>query len=73
MEKQTTDILLEEFHLPETEEKSELMVPMTLWVPAATKAKYQLIQERSKRKFSKHLVKVLKCSIDKVKIEDEAC
>lgn len=64
--------MIEDFQLPERETESEVMVTMTLWVPYGTKKKYQQLQERSRKKFGKHLVNVLKKVIDKVEVEKSA-
>jgi hypothetical protein len=42
--------------------------PITFWVPCEYKAKYDLLQAKSGRKFGKLLKEVVKSSIDKVKI-----
>lgn len=43
--------------------------PLTIWIPSGHKAKYDLIQSKSKHKFGKFLREVLKKSIDKVDVE----
>ena len=40
--------------------------PITFWLPKEYKEKYEFLQERSRRGFSKKLQEVLKRSIDKV-------
>lgn len=38
---------------------------ITIWVPEEYKAKYDMLQDRSKRKFCKLIQELLKISIDK--------
>lgn len=44
----------------------------TLWIPSEYKRKYAMIQERSKRRFSKALKSIIMKSIDRVESEIEA-
>jgi hypothetical protein len=39
--------------------------PVTFWLPAPYKEAYDLIQKRSKRKFSNLLIEVIKVTIDR--------
>lgn len=46
--------------------------PVTIWLPAEYKAKYDLVQDRSRKKFSRVLREVFMRAIDKVYVENEA-
>lgn len=46
--------------------------PLTIWVPTAVKAKYDLIQSQSKYKFGKFLKEVVRKSIESVAVEKKA-
>lgn len=43
---------------------------VSFWIPTQAKAKYDLLQEKSKRKFGRHLKGLIMRSIDQVKIDD---
>ena len=40
--------------------------PLTIWLPMSTKAKYDSLQERSRKRFGKVLKQIIIQSIDKV-------
>lgn len=66
------DSILENFDLSLSEDGScPDDEPVTFWIPAEYKAKFDQLQRRSKRKFGKLVKEILKYSIDK-KIENEA-
>lgn len=46
--------------------------PVSFWIPRAYKAKYDLIQSKSKHKFGKFLREVIKKSIDNVVLEKKS-
>jgi hypothetical protein len=45
--------------------------PLTLWIPADYKEKYESLQNQSKRKFGKALREIVKISIDRSFTESE--
>lgn len=75
MDKKTIDIdglikdfgfdqpIIESFnHVPESTEA------LTIWIPSAYKAKFDLIQMHSRKKFSRVLRQLIKTAIDKVEV-----
>lgn len=45
---------------------------ISFWVPVAYKEKFEIIQDKSNKRFGKLFQEVLKSSIDKVKLQDKA-
>lgn len=43
-----------------------------LWVPVKYKQKFDKIQARTRKKYGKHLQRLLMKSLDQVRVEDEA-
>lgn len=71
--KDSLDSIFENFNpvfSHDSEWNPEANKPLTFWLPDEYKAKYDLLQERTKRKFGKLLKEVLKRSIDRVEVED---
>lgn len=69
----TLDAINDDFDLSDINtEDPEPKQPITLWLPVEYKLKFDLIQQRSKKRFGKHLKEVLKRSIDKIDIEKGA-
>ena len=68
--KDTLDNLFAEF-TPLLNEETETVETrgVTFWVPVEYKKKYEAIQAKSKRKFSKMLKEVIMKSIDRVEID----
>lgn len=68
--KETIDSILEGFGpLVKGNEEPIKTLPITFWLPEEYKMKYELIQNKSKRKLGKLLQKVLMKSIDKIDLE----
>lgn len=59
----------EAFDLTKLKDESFENECLTVWIPKECKQKYDLLQELSKRKFSKFLRDVVKKTIDKVEVE----
>lgn len=61
MEETTLNEILSDFRPTKTEEKNSLKggSPVTIWLPAEAKARYDRLQENSGRKFSKKAREVL--------------
>lgn len=69
-QKNTIDSLFENLGNVFSEYKEPAKVePITLWIPEEYKAKYDFLQDKTKRRFGKFLKEVLIKSIDKVEIE----
>lgn len=67
MDKFSPDQFAEVFVLSEEKhERTEDREPLTIWITAEYKARYDLLQARSRHKFGKFLKEVIKKSIDKV-------
>lgn len=43
---------------------------IAFWVPKSYKAKYDMIQSKSNRRFGKYLKKLFMTSIDKIKLDE---
>lgn len=61
----TIDDLLEKFDLHRESDEKEGALPITLWLPAEVKAKYDLLQMKSKRRFGKLLKEIVIHSIER--------
>ena len=73
MDKLTPDAFAEKFVLAETPlESTTGRLPVTIWIPIEYKARYDLLQAKSKQKFGKFLREVFKKTIDSVIVEKKA-
>ena len=64
-EKISLDSIFESFG-PMTEKKvSEQTKPVTFWIPVKYRTKYDHLQDRTNKQFSKLLIEVLKTTIEK--------
>lgn len=62
---------MENFNLDETNADDRIETAMiSLWIPLSYKEKFDKIQKKSQRKFSKYLKQVVIESIDNVRIDD---
>lgn len=52
------------FDLKKSQNEKTEKVTLTLWVPLEVKKKYDLIQDMSGNKFSKHLVKIVEAEVE---------
>lgn len=65
----TIDSLVAAFDLSQMPgDGPEELSPVTFWLPVEYKAKYDLLQERSKRRFGKVLKEIIKRSMDRVDV-----
>lgn len=71
---ETLDSIIEGFDLSNIPTPTRVHdgAPVTVWIPSEYKVKYDLVQDRSRKKFSRVLREVFMRAIDKVYVDESA-
>lgn len=64
------ELLFKPFDLSKVQEESEKedSKPVTFWIKKSAKLKYEMIQEKSKNKYGKHIIEGLTEFIEKTEV-----